>query len=437
MLDSPTMTAIKLWGSVFSGFGALGLGMSLLLGGLLSACESKRAEPAAGTATTSASPSPSTPEPKPGPAPAAPGPVKIGLIAPFSGPFAGAGKQIEGGVRAWLDQHGGKVAGREIELLVKDVTGVAPDVAKSLAQGLIVRDKVDFLAGFVLTPNALAVAPLATEAKKPMVIMNAATSVITTKSPYVVRVSFTLPQVSAPLASWAAKNGIKSVYTLVSDYAPGADAEGQFKKTFEAAGGKIVDSLRVPVQNPDFAPYIQRIKDKKPQAVFIFVPAGAQGTAFLKAFQERGLSKQGIRVLATGDVTEDQELDAMGDAALGVVTTHHYSAAHDSPENTAFKQAFSKVTGGKVRANFMAVGGYDGMAAIAQVIEKLGGQIDGDRAMEAFKGLQLQSPRGPIRIDPETRDVIQTVYVRKVEQRPDGFYNVEFDHFDEQKDPGK
>jgi len=439
MLDSPTMTAIKLWGSVFSGFGALGLGMSLLLGGLLSACESKRAEPAAGTATTSASPSPSTPEPepKPGPAPAAPGPVKIGLIAPFSGPFAGAGKQIEGGVRAWLDQHGSKVAGREIELLVKDVTGVAPDVAKSLAQGLIVRDKVDFLAGFVLTPNALAVAPLATEAKKPMVIMNAATSVITTKSPYVVRVSFTLPQVSAPLASWAAKNGIKSVYTLVSDYAPGADAEGQFKKTFEAAGGKIVDSLRVPVQNPDFAPYIQRIKDKKPQAVFIFVPAGAKGTAFLKAFQERGLSKQGIRVLATGDVTEDQELDAMGDAALGVVTTHHYSAAHDSPENTAFKQAFSKVTGGKVRANFMAVGGYDGMAAIAQVIEKLGGQIDGDRAMEAFKGLQLQSPRGPIRIDPETRDVIQTVYVRKVEQRPDGFYNVEFDHFDEQKDPGK
>jgi branched-chain amino acid transport system substrate-binding protein len=421
------MTAIKALWSVCSRLPGLGLGLGLLFGGLLGACESKKAEPVGGAAVTSTSE----------PAPAASGPVKIGLIAPFSGPFAGAGKQIEGGVRAWLDQHGSKVAGREIELLVKDVTGVAPDVAKSLAQGLLVRDKVDFLAGFVLTPNALAVAPLATEAKKPMVIMNAATSVITTKSPYAVRVSFTLPQVSAPLATWAAKNGIKAVYTLVSDYAPGADAEAQFKKTFELAGGKIVDSVRVPVQNPDFAPYIQRIKDAKPEAVFIFVPAGAQGTAFLKAFQERGLGKQGIRVLATGDVTEDQELGAMAEAALGVVTTHHYSAAHDSPENTAFKQAFAKVTGGQVRANFMAVGGYDGMAAIAQVIEKLGGQLDGERAMAAFKGLSLQSPRGPIRIDPETRDVIQTVYVRKVEQRPDGFYNVEFDHFDEQKDPGK
>jgi len=399
------------------------LGLWLLFGGLLSACEAKKADSSAGAT--------------PAPAAAAAGPIKIGLIAPFSGPFAGAGKQIEAGVRAYLEVHGSQVSGREIELLVKDVTGVAPDVAKSLAQGLIVRDNVDFLAGFVLTPNALAVAPLATEAKKPLVIMNAATSVITTKSPYVVRVSFTLPQVSAPLATWAAKNGIKSVYTLVSDYAPGADAEAQFKKTFEAAGGKIMDSVRVPVQNPDFAPYIQRIKDAKPEAVFIFVPAGAQGTAFLKAFQERGLAQQGIKVIATGDVTEDQELGAMGDAALGVVTTHHYSAAHDSPENGVFKQAFAKVTGGKLRPNFMAVGGYDGMAAIAQVIEKLGGKVDGERALEAFKGLQLDSPRGHIRIDPETRDVVQTVYVRKVEQRPDGLYNVEFDHFDDQKDPGK
>ena len=419
------MTAFKLWCAGVLESGSLRIGLCLALGVLLGACESKKPESAPGAAL------------QPAPAAAEAGPIKIGLIAPFSGAFAGMGKQVEGGVRAYLDQHGSKVAGREIQLLVKDVTGVAPDVAKNLAQGLLVRDKVDFLAGFVLTPNALAVAPLASEAKKPMVVMNAATSVITTKSPYVVRVSFTLPQVSAPLASWAAKNGIKSVYTLVSDYAPGVDAETQFKKTFEAAGGKITDSVRVPVQNPDFAPYIQRIKDAKPQAVFIFVPAGAQGTAFLKAFQERGLAQQGIRVIATGDVTEDQELPAMGSAALGVVTTHHYSAAHESPENAAFKQAFAKVTGGQVRPNFMAVGGYDGMAAIAKVIEKLGGKLDGDAAMAAFKGLTLDSPRGPIRIDPETRDVIQTVYVRKVEQRPDGFYNVEFDHFDEQKDPGK
>ncbi|MEY2930786.1 MAG: hypothetical protein RL033_1535 [Pseudomonadota bacterium] len=417
------MTSIKLcWPS---------LGVGLLFAGLLGACEAKQTKPAAEAAPGSA------PAAAVGASAAAVGPIKIGLLAPYSGPFAGSGKQIEGGVRAYLEQHGSKVAGREIEVLVKDTTGPAPDVAKALAQGLIVRDKVDFLAGFVLTPNAMAVAPLATEAKKPMVIMNAATSAITTKSPFVVRVSFTLPQVSAPLATWAAKSGVKAVYTLVSDYAPGVDAEGQFKKTFEAAGGKIVDSVRVPVQNPDFAPYIQRIKDAKPEAVFIFVPAGAQGTAFLKAFQERGLDKLGIKVLATGDVTEDQELPSMGDAALGVVTTHHYSVAHESPENTAFKQAFAKVTGGALRPNFMAVGGYDGMAAIASVIDKLGGNIDGERAVEAFKGLAWQSPRGPIRIDPETRDVVQTVYVRKVEQRADGLYNVEFDHFDEQKDPGK
>ncbi|MEY4546656.1 MAG: hypothetical protein RL685_2851 [Pseudomonadota bacterium] len=417
------MTAIKLcWPS---------LGVGLLFAGLLGACEAKQTKPAAEAAPGSA------PAGAIGASAAAVGPIKIGLLAPYSGPFAGSGKQIEGGVRAYLEQHGSKVAGREIEVMVKDTTGPAPDVAKALAQGLIVRDKVDFLAGFVLTPNAMAVAPLATEAKKPMVIMNAATSAITSKSPFVVRVSFTLPQVAAPLATWAAKSGVKAVYSLVSDYAPGVDAEGQFKKTFEAAGGKIVDSVRVPVQNPDFAPYIQRIKDARPEAVFIFVPAGAQGTAFLKAFQERGLDKLGIQVLATGDVTEDQELPSMGDAALGVVTTHHYSVAHESPENTAFKQAFAKVTGGALRPNFMAVGGYDGMAAIARVIDKLGGNVDGERAVEAFKGLTLQSPRGPIRIDPETRDVVQTVYVRKVEQRADGPYNVEFDQFDEQKDPGK
>jgi branched-chain amino acid transport system substrate-binding protein len=364
-------------------------------------------------------------------------PIKIGLIVPFSGPFASLGAQMEGGIKAWLDTHGGGIGGRKVELLVRDTTGIAPDVAKRLAQGLIVRDNVDFLAGFALTPNALAVAPLATEAKKPMVIMNAATSVLTTKSPYIVRVSLTLPQVTAPLAKWAYDSGIRSVYTLVSDYAPGLDAEQQFRKTFEAAGGKISDSVKVPTNNPDFAPFVQRIKDVHPEAVFVFVPAGTQGIAFMKAFRERGLGNAGIKLIATGDLTEDQQLPAMGDEALGVVTTHHYSAAHDSPENAAFKAAFSRVGAAGLAPNFMAVGGYDGMAAIAAVVEKLGGKIDGDRAMEAFKGLALSSPRGPIRIDPETRDVIQTVYVRKVERREGGLANVEFAEFAEQKDPGK
>jgi branched-chain amino acid transport system substrate-binding protein len=410
-------------------FGSSWLGVWLLvLGAVFSSC---RSSDAAKNETQPASGSPSAPS-------AASDAIKIGLLAPFSGPFASLGAQIEGGVKAYLDTHGGAIDGRKVELLVRDTTGVAPDVAKRLAQGLIVRDQVDFIAGFALTPNAMAVAPLATEAKKPMVIMNAATSSITTKSPYVVRVSLTLPQVTAPLATWAAKNGIRSVYSLVSDYAPGADAEAQFKKTFEAAGGKVVAADKVPVNNPDFAPFIQRIKDAKPEAVFVFVPAGTQGIAFMKAARERGLTEAGIRIIATGDLTEDQQIDPMGDAALGVVTTHHYSAAHASPENEAFKAAFTKVVGTQLRPNFMAVGGYDGMAAIAAVVHRLGpGKIDGDKAIEAFKGLELSSPRGPIRIDPETRDVIQTVYVRKVEKRGDNYYNVEFEEYPAQKDPGK
>lgn len=392
---------------------------------LLAACKSGREEPRAEPLVSSSAPA------------AAGAPVKIGLLVPLSGPFASLGAQMEGGIEAWLDTHGGGIDGRKVELLVRDTTGIAPDVAKRLAQGLIVRDDVDFLAGFALTPNALAVAPLATEAKKPMVIMNAATSVLTTKSPYIVRVSLTLPQVTAPLARWAFDNGVRSVYTLVSDYAPGLDAEQQFRATFEAAGGKLAGSVKVPTNNPDFAPFVQRIKDAHPEAVFVFVPAGTQGIAFMKAFRERGLSLAGIKLIATGDLTEDQQLPAMGDEALGVVTTHHYSAAHDSPENAAFKAAFAKVGAAGLAPNFMAVGGYDGMAAIAAVVREVGAEIEGDRAMEVFKGLELSSPRGPIRIDPETRDVIQTVYVRKVERREGGLANVEFARFLEQKDPGK
>ncbi|HUI72328.1 MAG TPA: ABC transporter substrate-binding protein, partial [Spirochaetia bacterium] len=295
------------------------------------------------------------------------GPVKIGLIASFSGPFQAYGRNVEDGMRTYMKMHGDTYAGRKIEIIERDTTGPAPEVAKRLAQELLARDNVDFLAGFVLTPNALAVAPLATQAKVPMIIMNAATSIITEKSPYIARFSFTLPQVSAPMAEWALKNGIKQVYTLVSDYGPGIDAEKSFQKAFTAGGGQIVDSVRVPLQNPEFAPFVQRIKDANPQAVFVFLPAGEQGIAFMKAFEERGLDTAGIKVIATGDLTDDDVLMAMGDATLGIVTTHHYSAAHDSPENKAFVAAYREVSGGK-RPNFMAVGGFDGMAAIAQVI---------------------------------------------------------------------
>jgi branched-chain amino acid transport system substrate-binding protein len=363
--------------------------------------------------------------------------IKVGVLVEMSGPFAPYGKQITNGMKAYMKVHGDKVAGKKIELVVKDTTGPAPEVAKRLAQELVARDKVQVLAGFGLTPNALAVAPVATEAKVPMVIMNAATSVITTKSPYIVRVSFTLPQVTAPIAEWAIKNRIKKVYTLVTDYGPGIDAESTFKKVFTAGGGEVVGSVRVPLKNPEFGPFIQRIKDAKPEAVFIFTPAGEAAVALMKAFKERGLDKVGIKLIGTGDVTEDEVIEAMGDEALGVITTHHYSAAHRSPENDAFKKAYAELAGPDARPNFMAVGGWDGMHVIYEMVKKLGGKVDGGKALDAVKGMTIQSPRGTITIDAATRDVIQDVYVRKVERVGDKHFNVEFDKFPKVKDPGK
>ena len=368
---------------------------------------------------------------------AAQGTVKVGVIAEFSGPFAAYGQQIEAGMKAYMKQHGDTVAGKKVELIIRDTGGPAPDVAKRFAQELITRDKVQFLAGFGLTPNAMAVAPVVTEAKVPMVISNAATSVITTRSPYIARVSMTIPQVSAPMAEWALKNGIKQVYTVVADYGPGIDAETQFTKSFKAGGGEVVGTLRTPLQNPDFSAAIQRVKDAKPQAVFVFLPAGEQGVAFVKAFNERGLAKDGIKLIATGDITDDHVLDAMGDPTLGLITSFHYSAAHASPENAAFLKAYAEANDPKVgRANFMAAAGYDTMAAIYEAIRK-GGDADGDKAMAALKGYKWVSPRGPVMIDPETRDIVQTVYVRKVEKKDGKLWNVEFDKIADVKDPGK
>jgi branched-chain amino acid transport system substrate-binding protein len=364
-------------------------------------------------------------------------PLKIGVIAAFSGPFADYGKEMEAGIKAFMKLNGDKVAGRKVELIIRDTTGPLPDVAKRHAQELVVREKVDFLAGFGLTPEALAVAEIASQAKKPMVVMNAATSIITAKSPYVARFSMTLAQETAPLGTWAAKNGIQKVFTLVADYGPGIDAETAFKKSFTAAGGQIVDSIRTPLRGPEFAPFLQRIKDAKPQAVFVFLPAGEQGIAFMKGYRERGLAEAGIKAIATGDVTDDHVIDAMGDVAMGMITSSHYSAAHDSPENQAFLKAYGEVAGTLGRANFMAVAGYDGMAAIYDVTRKLNGKIDGDKAMQILKGWKHASPRGPITIDPETRDIVQTIYIRKVEKKDGRWYNVEFDRYPEVKDPGK
>jgi len=363
--------------------------------------------------------------------------VKVGVIAEFSGPFAAYGQQIEAGMKAYMKQYGDTVAGKKIELITRDTGGPAPDVAKRFAQELITRDKVQFLAGFGLTPNAMAVAPVVTEAKVPMIVSNAATSAITTRSPYITRVSMTIPQVSAPMAEWALKNGVKQVYTVVADYGPGIDAETQFTKTFKAGGGEVVGTLRTPLQNPDFSAAIQRVKDAKPQAVFVFLPAGEQGIAFVKGFNERGLAKEGIKLIATGDITDDHVLDAMGDPTLGLITAFHYSAAHDSPENAAFLKNYAAANDAKVgRPNFMAAAGYDTMAAIYEAVRK-GGDVDADKAMAALKGYKWVSPRGPVMIDADTRDIVQTVYIRKVEKKDGKLANVEFDKVENVKDPGK
>lgn len=362
--------------------------------------------------------------------------LKIGMVVPVSGPFATTGQQIMNGAKLYLKQHGDTLGGRKVVLLEKDDTGVSPALSKRQAQNLLIQDKVDILAGFGLTPAAFAVAPLATEAKVPMLVLNAATSSITEKSPYIVRTSMTLPQVAAPMATWAAKNGVHSVYLLVADYGPGHDAAAQFKKTFTAAGGTIVGEVQTPLTSPDFAPFLQKIKDAKPDAIFSFVPNGEQGVALAKGYKERGLDKAGIKLLATGDVVTEDVIGAMGDSALGMITSFHYSTAHDSPENKAFVAAYEKAYPG-VRPNMVAVASYDGMHLIDEALKKTHGDAKGDTFMAAVKGMKWVSPRGPVEIDPQTRDIIQNVYIRKVERVNGLLQNVEFDTFKAVKDPGK
>ncbi|MBL0404982.1 ABC transporter substrate-binding protein [Microvirga aerilata] len=358
--------------------------------------------------------------------------LKVGLILPMTGPFASTGRQIEAAAKLYMQQKGDTVAGKKIQLIVKDDTGVA-DVTKRLAQELIVNDKISVMAGFGLTPLALAPAPLATQAKVPQVVMAAATATITEASPFIVRTSFTLPQATVPMAEWAAQNGIKKVVTLVSDYGPGIDAEKAFTGAFAGKGGQV-ENLRVPLANPDFSPFLQKVTDAKPDALFVFVPSGI-GAQFMKQFVERGLDKSGVKLIGPGDVTDDDILNGMGDVALGAITTQHYSAAHDSPENKAFVEAFKRANP-NMRPNFMAVGGYDGMHLIYEGLKKTNGQ-GGQALIDAMKGMSWTSPRGPISIDPQTRDIVQNIYVRKVERVNGELYNVEFATIANVKDPVK
>ena len=358
--------------------------------------------------------------------------VKIGLILPMTGQQASTGRQIEAAVKLWQAQNGNKAGGKTVEIVLKDDAAV-PDTTRRLAQELVVNDKVTVLAGFGVTPAAMATAPIATQSKTPMVVMAAGTSAITEASPFIVRTSFTLPQATVPIAEWAAKNGVKKAVSLVADFGPGFDAEKFFDSQFRLNGGEVLDKLRTPLRSPDFAPVLQKVRDLKPDALFVFLPSG-QGAQFMKQFGERGLGAAGIKLIATGDVTDDDQLNDMGDVALGVINSHHYSAAHPSAANKKFVDAFQAAN--KFRPNFMAVGGYDGMRVIYNALNATKGQ-GGEALLNAMKGQLFESPRGQVLIDAQTRDIVQDIYIRKVERKDGQLWNVEFDVQKAVKDPGK
>jgi len=360
--------------------------------------------------------------------------VKIGFILPMTGQQQSTGKQESAAIKLFMAQHGDTVAGKKIELIIRDDSAV-PDNTKRIAQELIVNDKVAFVAGFGITPAALAVAPLSKESKTLEIVTAAGTSIITERSPYIARTSFTMAQSTVPMADWAADNGIKKVVTMISDYGPGIDSEQSFTAEFKKKGGEVLEAIRFPLASPDFAPFLQRAADQKPDAIFVFVPSG-QGGIFVKQFVERGLDKAGIKLIGPGDTMDDDLLNGMGDAVIGTVTAHMYSADHDSATNKAFVAAFEKANSG-MRPNFMAVSAYDGMHLIYEALKKTGGKTDGDSLIDAMKGMAWESPRGPISIDPQTRDIVQNIYIRKVEKKNGQLYNVEFATFPAVKDPIK
>jgi len=362
-------------------------------------------------------------------------PLKIGVIMPYTGQFTDTAAQMDNAIKLYMKQHGDVVAGRKIEVIRKDTGGVAPDVAKRIAREYVVNDNVDILAGFVLTPNALAAGDVSAEAKKFMVVMNAATSIITTKSPYMTRSSLTLPQLIEPFGAWAYRNGVRKVYTMVSDYGPGHDAEASFTRTFKEAGGEVIGSARFPVASPDFSAFVQRAKDADPEAIFIFAPGGSQPAALGKALVERGIDFKKTKIMGQGEITDENALRGLGDAALGIITAYHYDYNHDSAANKEFVKAYHDAYGRN--PDIYSIGGWDGMQVIYEALKKTGGKADGDSLIAAAKGMRLESPRGPISIDPETRDIVQTIYVRRVEKVDGQLRNVEIEKIENVKDPVK
>lgn len=361
--------------------------------------------------------------------------VRIGIILPYSGQFADTAEQMDRSIKLYVQQHGDTVAGKKLVFIRKDVGGIAPDVAKRLAQELVVRDRVDILAGFALTPNALAAGDVSAQAKKFMVVMNAATSIITTKSPYMVRTSTTTPMLNGTLGTWAAKKGLKRVYTMVTDYGPGHDAEAAFHAGFKAAGGEIIGSARTPVANPDFAPFLQRAKDANPDGIYIWVPGGAMPAAIGKAIVERNIDKSKVTIMGQDELTGDNAIKSMGEAALGMVTVSNYDFNLQNPRNKAFVEAFQKEY--NRYPDIFSIGGWDGMHVIYEALKKTGGKADGESLIGAAKGMSWESPRGPMSLDPETRDVVQTIYIRRVEKVGARIVNVDFDKELNVKDPVK
>lgn len=361
--------------------------------------------------------------------------IKIGVILPLSGQFADTGVQVDNGIKLYMQQHGDTVAGRKIEIVRKDVGGIAPEVAKRLAQELVVRDHVDVLAGFALTPNALAAADISAQAKTFMVVMNAATSIVTTKSPYMARTSVTLPQEDEAFGAWAFRHGARSVYTIVSDYGPGIDAETSFLRAFNAAGGTTAGTVRVPVANPDFSAFVQRAKDANPDSIFIFVPGGTQPAALGKALAGRGITPANTKIFGNGEITMEDALRNMGDDAIGIITAFHYDPNHASALNKGFVADYNKAFGRN--PDIFSIGGYDGAHLIYAALAKTGGKTDGQALIDAAKGMSWESPRGPITIDPDTRDIIQNIYIRKVEKVDGKLVNVDIDTVEHVKDPVK
>jgi branched-chain amino acid transport system substrate-binding protein len=343
------------------------------------------------------------------------GTIKIGVIAALTGPFVQLGKPFEEGIKTYMQQYGDKVAGKKIEIVYRDDGGSNVELSKRAAQELIGREKVSFLIGFSLTPSALAVAPVATQGKVPMIVMNAVTTGITAKSPYMLRTSMTMQQMTEPFGDWTAKNKIGKVYSLVTDYSTGIDAEARFTKGFTEGGGKIVGSARVPLANPDYSPFVQRIKDQKPEAVFFFAPGVEDGLGMLKAYSDKGLDKAGVKFLGVGDMTSDNPtLEALGDRALGAVTVLNYSTALDNEANKSFLKAYAAANPNRPAPTFVHVVAYDTMGMIYETIRRLNGKVTGDAAVKTLSGMKWNSPRGPISIDPKTRDIVQNMYIREV-----------------------